>query len=205
MAEGVVKRFAPAAERNRDAIAAVLGQVLPARGRVLEVASGSGQHARYFGSLFPHLEWQPSDGDPAALASIAAWSREAGLSNVAPPLCLDVTADAWPVDRADFILNCNMIHIAPWRACQGLMAGAGRLLPPGGALLLYGPFFIQGRDTAPSNIAFDRSLRTRDPEWGVRQIYEVEAEAGAHGLTREAVYDMPANNVAVVFRKRGAQ
>ena len=197
-----MKRFAPAAERNRDAIAAVLQRVLPARGRVLEVASGSGQHASYFGGLFPHLEWQPSDADPSALASIAAWSQEAGLDNVAPPLSLDVTRAPWPVDRADAILNCNMVHIAPWRACQGLMAGAGRLLPPGGVLLLYGPFFIQGRDTAPSNIAFDRSLRARDPEWGVRQLHEVEAEAGAHGLVREDVHDMPANNVAVVFRRR---
>lgn len=198
-----MKRFAPAAERNSAPIAAVLGQVLPARAQVLEVASGSGQHAVYLARRFPAWTWQPSDVEPVALASIEAWRAHAGLSNLMPPVCLDVGSSAWPVERADAIVNINMIHIAPWGACQGLMAGASGLLPAAGLLFLYGPFFVQGRDAAPSNQRFDQALRAENPTWGVRWLHEVEAEARAHGLVLEHTHDMPANNLSVVFRKHG--
>jgi SAM-dependent methyltransferase len=202
LAEVVVKRFAPAAERNREPLRAVLGQVLPERGRVLEVASGSGQHAVHFARCFPHLTWQPSDVDADALASVEAWRREAGLDNLAPPVHLDAGADAWPVAQAEAVININMIHIAPWWICQGLMTGAARLLPPGGLLFLYGPFFVRARETAPSNLAFDRSLRAQNPAWGLRHLHQVEDEARAHGLVLEDTHDMPANNLSVVLRKR---
>lgn len=202
-----MRRFAPAAARNGEPIAAVLERVLPApgpaSGQVLEVASGSGQHAVYFARRFPAWTWQPSDAAPAALASIEAWRAEAGLANLMPPVSLDVTSSAWPVGQASAIININMVHIAPWSACQGLMAGAGRLLPDAGLLFLYGPFFMQGRETAPGNQRFDEALRAENPAWGVRWLHEVAAEAQAHGLVLEGTHDMPANNLSVVFRKQG--
>jgi SAM-dependent methyltransferase len=196
-----MKRHAPPTERNREPLLAVLRDVLPASGTLLEIASGTGQHAVFFAREFPGLAWQPTDLDPESLASIAAWRDEAALPNLLPPLPLDATQDSWPVESADALLNVNMIHISPWAACQGLMRGAGRVLTPGGCLVMYGPYFVEGRETAPSNLAFDESLRARNPAWGVRQLGAVTAEAARNGLVRERVVDMPSNNLTLVFRK----
>ncbi|MET1112327.1 MAG: DUF938 domain-containing protein [Allosphingosinicella sp.] len=196
-----MKRHAPAAERNRAPIAAVLSEMLPASGTVLEVASGTGEHGAWFAALFPALRWQPSDPDPDALASIRAWREEAALANLLEPVRLDAAAEAWPVETADAILCVNMVHISPWAATMGLMRGAGRLLPPGGPLILYGPYRRAGVATAPSNEAFDRSLKSRDPRWGLRDLEAVSAEAEANGLAFERVFEMPANNIMAVFRR----
>ncbi len=195
------RRVAASSERNRDPILAVLKRVLPAAGTVLEVASGTGQHAAYFAPRFPRLIWQPSDPDPEMRASIAAWAAGTGDANLKPPLDLDVRSASWPVDSADAVVAVNMIHIAPWAACEGLLAGAGRLLDTGGILYLYGPFHVGGRPTAPSNAAFDESLRRRNPEWGVRDVDDVAAAAAAHGLELTETVEMPANNLSVVFRR----
>jgi SAM-dependent methyltransferase len=195
-----LKREAPAAARNREPIAAVLREVLPAAGTILEVASGTGEHALHFAGLWPNLIWQPSDPDPNAIASIRAWSAEAGLPNLADPLRLDAAAEAWPIAAADAILCVNMVHISPWSATQGLLRGAGRLLPAGAPLILYGPYRRLGVATAPSNEAFDESLRARNPEWGLRDLEAVEAEAGRNGLRLDRIVEMPANNLTVVFR-----
>eukprot|EP01034_Spumella_vulgaris_P001282 gene1282-1694_t len=173
------KRHAPATLRNRDAIAAVLGEWLPATGTVLEVASGSGEHIVHFAATFPALNWQPSDPDPAGLVSIAAWSAEAELANIAPPLALDASAGDWSIDCADAILCINMVHISPWAATLGLLAGAARLLPSGAPLILYGPYVEPDVPTADSNLAFDASLRMRDPAWGLRHSDDVKAAAAA--------------------------
>ncbi|MGE6758222.1 DUF938 domain-containing protein [Corallococcus interemptor] len=194
-----MKRHAPATERNREPLLAVLREVLPAEGTLLEVASGTGQHAAFFARAFPGLTWQPTDGDAAALESIDAWRVEEGLVTVLPARLLDAASDAWPVEHADAMLCVNMIHIAPWAACQGLMRGAARVLRPGGRLVLYGPYFVEGKETAPSNLAFDESLRARDASWGVRELGAVTAEAARHGLQRERVVEMPSNNLTVVF------
>ncbi|SFJ23375.1 Protein of unknown function [Sphingomonas sp. NFR04] len=194
-----VRRHAPATLRNRAAIATMLGELLPASGRVLEVASGSGEHCAYFAEHFPKLEWHPTDPDPDALASIAAWC--AGLANVRPPLALDAAAAAWPVAHADAVLCINMVHISPWAATLGLMAGAGRLLPPGGPLILYGPYREAGVPTAPSNEEFDQSLRARNAEWGLRLLNDVVAAAAAQGLAFDRRVAMPANNLIVAFRR----
>ncbi|MGN7998696.1 DUF938 domain-containing protein [Sphingomonas sp. 22176] len=194
-----VRRHAPATLRNRAAIATMLGDLLPAAGRVLEVASGSGEHCAYFAEHFPKLEWHPSDPDPDALASIASWC--AGLANVRPPVALDAAAATWPVGHADAILCINMVHISPWEATLGLMAGAGRLLPPGGPLILYGPYREAGVPTAPSNEEFDQSLRARNAEWGLRLLDDVIAAAAAQGLAFDRRVAMPANNLIVAFRR----
>ncbi|MBY8822776.1 DUF938 domain-containing protein [Sphingomonas colocasiae] len=196
------KRHAPATLRNRDAIVAVLRKTLPEAGLALEIASGSGEHVVHFAHAFPALDWQPSDPEPAALTSIAAWSAEAGLPNIRPPAMLDASAPGWPVDRADAILCINMVHISPWTATQGLMAGAARLLPPGAPLYLYGPYVRSGVPTAESNLAFDASLRARDPAWGLRALEDVIALAAEHGLVFERLVEMPANNLSVVLRAR---
>ncbi|MFN3387728.1 MAG: DUF938 domain-containing protein [Allosphingosinicella sp.] len=196
-----MKRSAPATQRNREPIASVLRAVLPARGTVLEVASGTGEHAVYFAGLFPGLVWQPSDPDPDALASIRAWRAEAGLGNVLAPMLLDASADDWPVSEADAIVCINMVHISPWRATEGLMRGAGRLLRAGAPLLLYGPYRRAGVPTAPSNEAFDASLKARHPEWGVRDLEPVVSEAARHGLAFERLWEMPANNLSLLFRR----
>ncbi|MCP5368660.1 MAG: DUF938 domain-containing protein [Hyphomicrobiales bacterium] len=196
-----VKLHAEATRRNRDPILAVLRRVLPARGLVLEIAAGTGQHAAYFAPLFPDLAWQPTDADAAALPSIAAWAAEAAAPNLRPPRVLDVCAADWGVDRADAVYCCNMIHISPWRCTRGLMAGAGRVLAPGGVLVTYGPYKLDGRHTAPSNAAFDRALRAQDPDWGVRDLEHVAAEAAAHGLVHEQTVAMPNNNQTLIFRK----
>src|SRR5262245_48849611 len=174
--------LSPAVARNRDPILTVLQRHLPTQGTVLEIAAGTGEHAAYFAPQFPRLAWQPTDLDPEALASIEAHRAAANAPNLRAPIELDVTAPAWPVARADAILSINMIHISPWAAAQGLMAGAAQLLPAGGVLYLYGPFKENGEHTAPSNAAFDESLRTRDARWGVRDTGDVRDLADSHGF-----------------------
>lgn len=195
-------RSAPATARNREPLLQVLRQHLPAQGLVLEIASGTGEHAVYFATALPALRWQPTDADAEARASIEAWRAASGLPNLLAPLPLDAAApDTWPVARADAIICVNMVHISPWAATLGLMRGAGRLLPPGGRLFLYGPYLEGDVETAPSNIAFDESLKARNPEWGLRTREDVAAVAARHGLTLEARVAMPANNLVLVFVK----
>jgi hypothetical protein len=196
-----MKRVAPAAERNKAPIAEVLAEVLPAAGVALEIASGSGQHAAFFAAAFPSLTWQPSDLDPDNLASIEAYVGEAGLPNLRPPIRLDAAADDWPVVRVDAVVCINMIHISPWSACLGLLRGAGRVLPQGHPLVLYGPFAIDGDYTAASNVAFDQRLRQENAAWGVRELREVERAGLDAGLALERVVPRPANNHVVVFRR----
>lgn len=195
------RRHAPATERNRDPILAVLRRVLPAHGTVLEVAAGSGEHALYFASALPSLLWMPTDVDREAVESIAAWRDSQGPSNLLAPVRLDVTDEAWPIGTVEAIFSANMIHIAPWAVCLGLLAGAGRHLTPGGVLVLYGPYKLGGEHTAASNAAFDRDLRSRDPAWGVRDLDEVVAAAAGHGLVLEEIVPMPANNQTIVMRR----
>jgi uncharacterized protein DUF938 len=195
------RRSAPHVARNAGPITEVLRRVLPARGLVLEIASGSGEHALHFARAFPNLLFQPSDPEPAALRSIEAWRAEAGLFNLLPPVALDARAAEWPVAAADAILCINMVHISPWAATQGLMRGAGRLLAADAPLYLYGAYRQAGVETAPSNAAFDASLRARDPDWGVRDLEAVTAEAEENGLRLEEVVPMPANNLSVLFRR----
>ena len=190
----------PAAARNRGPILEVLRDVLPAGARVLEIASGSGEHAVHFAGAEPGWTWQPSDPHPRALASIAAWREAAGLVNLLEPLPLDVASD-WPPQTIDAVVAINLLHISPWATTEALMAGAGRCLVPGGVLVLYGPFRREGRHTAPSNAAFDADLKRRDPRWGIRDLAEVTAEAARHGLAPARVVEMPANNLCVVSRK----
>lgn len=194
------KRHAPATLRNRDAIVAVLAEWLPPAGTVLEVASGSGEHIVHFAAAFPHLDWQPSDPDPDALTSIAAWSAEAGLANLAPPLMLDAASPDWPPASADALLCINMVHISPWSATPGLFAGAARLLPAGAPLILYGPYVEADVPTAESNLAFDASLRARNPEWGLRDTADVKAAATTAGFALTERRAMPANNLMLLFR-----
>jgi len=195
-----MKRHAPATARNRQPILDVLRPRLPADGLVLEVASGSGEHAVHFAAALPQLVFQPSDPDEEALASIDAWAADSGLANVRPAVALDTTAPSWPVAQATAVLCCNMIHIAPWAAAVGLIAGAARLLPDHGLLFLYGPYRRNGQ-TAPSNEAFDRDLRRRNADWGVRDLEAVTELAEAHGFAAPEVIEMPANNLSVIFRR----
>ena len=192
---------APAVARNRDAILAVLRRVLPADGSVLEIASGSGEHAIHIAAALPGLTWLPSDPEPEARRSIAAHTRLAGLTNIRPPLALDAHASAWPTGRVDVVVCINMIHIAPWSATEGLMAGAARVLTGTGLLFLYGPFREDGQHSAESNAAFDASLRARDPEWGVRDLEAVAALAARHGFVLAERVAMPANNTSLIFRR----
>lgn len=194
---------APAADRNKDPILAVLQQVLPGDGLVLEVASGTGQHVAHFAAALTGLIWQPSDSDEAMHESIAAHVSASGLENVAAPIFLDARMETWPVSGADAILCINMLHIAPWSAAEGLVRGAARLLENGKPLILYGPYTQGGRHTAPSNAEFDINLRRREAEWGVRDLDDVTALAQGHGFTLEQVVAMPANNLTVVFRAGG--
>jgi len=196
-----MKRSAPAALRNRDPIAAILAEELPASGLVLELASGTGEHAVHFAARFPALVWQPSDPDAGARASIEAWRAESGLSNLLPPIELDAASADWPLDRADAMLCINMVHISPPASAEGLMAGAGRLLAPGAPLILYGPYLEDGVETAPSNLDFDRSLKQRDPRWGLRDIAWMDEIAAASGLSRMRRVAMPANNLMLVYRR----
>jgi hypothetical protein len=195
-------RTSPSAARNRGPILSVLQPRLPAAGLLLEIAAGTGEHAVFGAAAMPGLRWQPTDPDPEAIASIAAWAQHAGLHNLLPPLLLDAAhPDTWPLTRADAVLNINMIHISPWAAAQGLMRGASRLLPAGGGLFLYGPFLQQDVETAPSNLDFDTSLRSRNPAWGIRKLEDVTALAGLHGLVLTERIAMPANNLVVIFKK----
>ena len=189
----------PSAQRNQGPIAAVLQRVLPAQGTLLEIASGSGQHAAHCAATLPGWQWQPSDADVAALPSISAWCQ--GLANVRPPLHLDVMAPHWPgaPQPADALLCVNMLHIAPWPCCAALMQGAARHLAPTAVLLLYGPFLVDGEATAPGNLAFDADLRQRHPAWGLRWLHDVLAEAAKVGLHLHERVAMPANNLMLVL------
>lgn len=189
----------PATRRNQDAILDVLEGVMDGVDRVLEVGAGSGQHAAHLAAAFPNVAWQPSDPDPLHRASIAAWTE--ALPNVAPSLDLDAASGAWPDGPFDLVVSINMIHIAPWPACLGLLAGSGKVLSDGGRLYLYGPFMENGRHTADSNARFDASLRLQNPDWGVRDLDAVVAAAAPHGLTLDARAAMPANNLSVFFRR----
>lgn len=195
-----IKRQAPAADRNLEAIADVLPNWLPAKGFILEIASGTGQHALAFAGRFPNLQWQPTDPDPEALASIAAWRSE-GPANLLPPQQLDVCEAHWPVTGADAILCINMVHISPWEASLGLLDGAGRLLQDGAPLILYGPWIVDGVDTAPSNLAFDADLKRRDARWGLRLLSDFRVAAERRGLSFEQCHAMPSNNVMLLFRR----
>ena len=196
------RQYAPAAARNREPIWTVLQRHLPQRGVVLEVASGSGEHAVHFARASgPSIVYQPSDPDALARASIDAWAAASGLPNIRPALALDAAANAWPIACADVVLCMNMIHIAPWSAAIGLIRGAARVLPPGGLLYLYGPFRRDGGHTAPSNEAFDQDLRARNPEWGVRDLEAVADLASEAGFAPPLIEPMPANNLSVLFRR----
>jgi SAM-dependent methyltransferase len=196
-----MKRYAPATGRNREPIAAVLTEELPDAGLVLEVASGSGEHAVHFARTFPGLEWQPSDPDPDALESISAWRDEAGLPNLLRPVHLDAASRDWPVARADAVLCSNMVHISPVAATEGLLTGAAALLAPGAPLILYGPYFDPEVATAPSNLAFDADLRARHPEWGLRSLEWLDGLAEEAGFRRSRRVVMPAHNLALVYRR----
>ncbi|MBD2499476.1 class I SAM-dependent methyltransferase [Anabaena azotica] len=201
------RKYAPATQRNREPILEVLLQVLPASGTILEIASGTGEHAIFFAPRLSPRQWLPSDPNPELRASITAWTAQFPADNLYPPLELDASQPIWPVELdADLpspivaIVNINMIHISPWSACLGLMAGAGRILPPGGILYLYGPYKQGTEHTAPSNATFDQSLRSQNPDWGVRNLEDVVAAAQEQNLQLQKVYQMPANNLSVVFQ-----
>ncbi len=195
-------RSSPAALRNRDPILAVLREELPPTGLVLELASGTGEHAAHFAAALPHLVFQPSDPSPEARASIAAHAAAAGLANLRPPLALDAAAPAaWPPEPLAAILAINLAHISPIEVTLGLLAGAGARLPAGDPLLIYGPFIRPNRPLEPSNRAFDADLRARDPRWGLRQLPELDEEAHRHGLVLSRVIEMPANNLMLVWRR----
>lgn len=196
-----MRRQAPAAARNRQPILDVLRPRLPARGLVLEIASGSGEHIVHFAEAMPELVFQPSDPSADARASVDDWAATQGVGNVRAALALDAATDAWPIDAADAVLCCNMIHIAPWEATIGLVAGAARVLTGGGMLYLYGPYRRDGAHTAPSNAAFDLDLRRRNPAWGVRDLEAVAALAGAQGFAPPEIVDMPANNLSLIFKR----
>jgi hypothetical protein len=211
------RQYAPATQRNREPILEVLLQVLPEAGTVLEVSSGTGEHAVFFAPRLSPRTWLPSDPNPIARASIAAWRDFFPAENLYPPIALNACDSIWTVEQTEppeelsgldlqqqpirAIVNINMIHIAPWSACLGLMAGAQRVLPRAGILYLYGPFQQGGRHTAPSNATFDDSLRAQNPEWGVRNLEEVVAVAERHGLFLLKTWAMPANNLSVVFQR----
>ena len=197
-----MKLSSPAARRNREPLAAVLADWLPASGLGLEGASGSGEHAAHFARAFPNLDWQPSDPDPQALSSIKAWRADAALPNLLEPVVLDATAGRWPVDGVDALLCINMVHISPWEAALGLLDGAARLLPAGAPLILYGPWIVDGIETAPSNLAFDADLKRRDPAWGLRRVADIATAAAERGLALADERAMPANNRMLLLTRR---
>lgn len=199
------KRSAPAALRNREPIADVLATWLPASGTVLEIASGTGEHVVHFARRFPGLDWQPSDIDPGALKSTEAWRKAEQLANVRPPIKLDTREADWSINRADAIFSANMVHISPWASALGLIDGAARLLPQGGPLILYGPWLLDGIETAPSNLAFDSDLKRRDPQWGLRNVEQFSAEAEARGFGLAETRSMPANNVMLKLIRNGSK
>lgn len=202
---GGAKKHAPATLRNREAIAVVLEEELPESGLVLEIASGTGEHAAYFAERFPALEWQPSDVDPTALASIVARHTDYEKENLRFPMVLDAARpETWEIAHVDAILCVNMVHISPWEATDGLLTGCGEALgnPRNVAapLILYGPFLEEDTETAPSNLEFDRSLRARNPEWGLRKVEDLDELAAREGLARTRRVEMPANNLMLVYR-----
>jgi SAM-dependent methyltransferase len=196
------KRYAPATQRNRDPIVAVLRDVLPENGSVLEIASGTGEHIVHFAAYFPQLTWLPSDFDPAGLDSITAWVAESRLPNIAPPILIDSAAPVWPVEQAVAIVCINMVHISPWEATKGLFEGASQLLASGAPLYLYGPYIEADRPTSSSNEAFDASLRAANALWGLRNVDDVADVAKAAGFALESRITMPANNLSLIFRRR---
>ncbi len=196
------RRQSPAAARNRQAILEVLQGVLPRRARILELASGSGEHALHCTRAMPEWTWQPSDINSDALASINAWRQHEGPDNLRAPLAFDVVGDLWPAGPYDVVVAINLIHIAPWEVAEALLAGAGQCLQERGRLILYGPFMREGRHTAPSNAAFDAQLQSRDPRWGLRNLEAVVTVAQAHDLDLDRVVEMPANNLTVLLRRR---
>jgi len=198
---GDQKRHAPATLRNSDAIAGVLSNALPGAGLALEIASGTGEHINRFAGAFPTLRWQPSDIEDDALASIVAWAGDSGAANILPPLRLDAASKRWPIETADAVLCINMLHISPWKAATGLMRGASNILPSGGLLYLYGPYFEADKPSAKSNVSFDESLRRRNAEWGIRNLEDVRKLAEERGLRFESRLEMPANNLSLLFRK----
>jgi len=193
----------PATARNRDPILAILKRFLPDKGRVLEIASGSGEHVVHFAQHYPGLVWQPSDLDPACLKSIQGWVDHHALENILPPLSLDTTIkDNWPQNELDALICINMVHISPWEATIGLMKQAGSLLGPDGFLYLYGPYRQNGQHTSPSNMEFEHWLKQKDPRFAVRDISEVDTEARKNGLVLQEVVEMPANNFSLVFQRQ---
>ncbi|MGB3789559.1 MAG: DUF938 domain-containing protein [Phormidesmis sp.] len=203
------RRYAPATERNRQPILDVLERVLPEAGTVLEIASGTGEHATFFAPRLGRLQWLPSEPDMDSRASVAAWVKALPSENLLAPLALDVSQQPWPVEDPDFelsepitaVVNINMLHISAWEMCEYLMAGVQRVLPVGGVLYLYGPFKQDGKQTAPSNEAFDAMLRDRNPDWGIRELEAVSMIAQQHSLSLTEIVPMPANNFSVVFRR----
>ena len=191
----------PSAERNREPIAKILSQILPQSGLVLEVASGTGEHAIHFARVMPHLTWQPSEQDKDCLRSISAWAAVEVQANVLQPLYLDVTDAQWPIATAAAIVCINMIHIAPWSVAQALLRGASRILPPGGLLCLYGPYRVAGKHTSASNREFDAQLRAMNSEWGVPDLDAMANEARTFNIELARTFQMPANNLVTVFRK----
>jgi SAM-dependent methyltransferase len=199
------RRSAPAALRNREPIAEVLQDWLPKSGLVLEIASGTGEHAAFFAERFRNLEWQPSDVHPDALGSIAAWRDEVQMPNLREPLALDASSSDWPIASADAVLSINMVHISPWASALGSIDGAARLLPPGGPLILYGPWLKDDIVTAQSNLAFDADLKRRDSEWGLRRVEDFAAAAGKQDIRLEQTRPMPANNLMLLLRLQGSR
>jgi Protein of unknown function (DUF938) len=195
------RQYAPATLRNRDFILDVLRDVLPKTGLILEIASGSGEHIVHFAKNLPSLVFQPSDPDADARLSVAAWVKATDVSNVRSPIALDASNPVWPIASADGIICINMIHISPWEATVGLINGAAAVLPPGSPLYLYGPYISEGFATAPSNQAFDRSLRDRNQNWGLRDLEAVAAIAQSVGFSAPVITEMPANNLSVVFHR----
>ena len=199
------RRTSAPAERNRGPILEVLQRVLPTRGRALEIAAGTGQHAVHFAAGLPGWTWCPSDPDPSALASIAVWAAEASLPNLQPAIQLDVLADPWPTQGPfDAVFCANMLHISPWATCASLMRGAARVSAPDGVLLTYGPYFVEGQAPSPGNQAFDADLKARNPAWGIRFVHDVAAQAQAAGWQLQETVPMPANNLTLVFRRERA-
>jgi SAM-dependent methyltransferase len=195
------KEHAPATLRNRDAILSVLKLTLPKNGLVLEIASGSGEHAAYFAPRLEGLTWQPSAPSPESLISISSWAEEIQDDKLLSPIELDVLVEPWPVLKADAIVCINMVHISPWAVTKSLMAGAGRTLRTGGTLYLYGPYQVNGENTSLSNQAFHENLKSRNTQWGIRDLADVISEARTHGLMHTQSIQMPANNQSIIFKQ----
>ncbi len=203
------RKHALATQRNREPILQVLLEILPEAGTILEIASGTGEHAAYFAPSLKPRKWIPSDPDSSLRESIVAWIKHSPSENLYQPLDIDASQPVWKVEKEilseisdiSAIVNINMIHISPWAVCLGLMAGAGRILPAGGILYVYGPYKRDGKHIAPSNAAFDEYLQEQNPEWGVRNLEDVVEVAKTHNLILQKTYPMPANNLSVVFKR----